>query len=45
METENFLIILNKQKCHFGFFAKTENRGAEQFLPGELLPVGVGMWG
>jgi hypothetical protein len=28
--------ILNKQKCHFFFFsfAKSENRRAEQFLPG-----------
>jgi hypothetical protein len=26
--------ILNKQKCHFFFFVKSENRRAEQILPG-----------
>jgi hypothetical protein len=33
---------LNKHKCLFYFFTKTENRRAENVLSGGLVPVGGG---
>jgi hypothetical protein len=30
------LAVLNKQKCHFFSFTKSENRRAEQVLPGRV---------
>jgi hypothetical protein len=34
--------ILNKQKCHFFSFTKSENRKMEKVLSGGIIPVGVG---
>jgi hypothetical protein len=31
--------ILNKQKCHFFSFTKSENRRVEEVLAGGLVPV------
>jgi hypothetical protein len=36
----SFISFLNKQKCHFFSFIKSENRRAEQFLFMRLVPVG-----
>jgi hypothetical protein len=36
-----FIAILNKQKCHFFTFTKSENRMAEQALSGGLVSVGA----
>jgi hypothetical protein len=35
--------LLKKQKCHFFFsFTKSENRSADQVLPGGMVTVGTG---
>jgi hypothetical protein len=37
-----YIAIVNKQKCLFFSFTKSENKRAEHVLPERLVPVGGG---